>query len=138
VPSPAVIASRAPAELAAVDLAPARAIALIRCAREVASGRVDPSRADGDRRLLAIREIGPWTVQCLGLHGRGNPDSLPAGDLAYVKLVGRLAGLRRRATVEEVEEFFVPYAPFRGLAGIAALMHFHKAIPTGPPLRLAA
>jgi len=138
VPPADVIAARAPAELAALDLAPARAIAMIRCAREVAAGRVDLSQPDADRRLLAIREIGPWTVQCLGLHGRGDPDSLPAGDLAYVKLVGRLAGLGRRATVEEVEEFFAPYEPFRALAGIAASMHFHKAIPTGPPLRLAA
>ena len=35
----------------------------------------------------------------------------------YIKLVGQLAGLGRRATVEEVEEFFAPYEPFRGLAG---------------------
>ena len=44
--------------------------------------------------MRRIREIGPWTLQCLGLYGRGEPDSLPAGDLGYVKLVGRLAGLR--------------------------------------------
>ena len=46
------------------------------------------------------------------------PDAtlLPAGDLIYLKLVGRLARLGRRATVEEVEEFYAPYAPFRGLA----------------------
>jgi 3-methyladenine DNA glycosylase/8-oxoguanine DNA glycosylase len=138
VPAAEVIAARAPAELAACDLAPARAIALIRCAREVASARADLFRAEDDRRLLAIREIGPWTVQCLGLHGRGDPDSLPAGDLAYVKLVGRLAGLGRRATVEEVEEFFAPYEPFRGLAGAFALVHWHKTIAKGPRLRLAA
>jgi 3-methyladenine DNA glycosylase/8-oxoguanine DNA glycosylase len=57
-------------------------------------------------------------VQCLGLLGRGDPDSLPAGDLIYLKLVGRLARLGRRATVEEVEEFYAPYEPFRGLAGL--------------------
>ncbi len=55
-------------------------------------------------------------MQCLGLFGRGDPDSLPAGDLIYLKQVGRLARLGRRATVEEVEEFYAPYAPFRGLA----------------------
>jgi 3-methyladenine DNA glycosylase/8-oxoguanine DNA glycosylase len=60
-------------------------------------------------------------VQCLGLFGRGEPDSLPAGDLKYIKLVGRLAGLGRRATVEEVEEFYAPYEPFRGLAGLWTL-----------------
>ncbi len=138
VPAPELIAGRAPAELAATDLAPSRALALIRSAREVAAGRIDPGDPASDRRLLAIREIGPWTVQCLGLLGRGEADSLPAGDLAYVKLVGRLAGLGRRATVEEVEEFFAPYAPYRGLAGSFVLAAFHKGVASGPPLRLAA
>jgi 3-methyladenine DNA glycosylase/8-oxoguanine DNA glycosylase len=138
VPGPQVIAGVAPAELAAFDLAPSRAIALIRCAREVASGRVDPAKPEGDRRLSRISGIGPWTLQVLGFHGRGEPDTLPAGDLAYVKLVGMLAGLGRRATVEEVEEYFAPYAPFRGLAGTFALARWHGAVGQGPPLPLAA
>ncbi|TMK68929.1 MAG: hypothetical protein E6G48_09655 [Actinobacteria bacterium] len=138
VPSAGLLARRAPAELAAVDLAPARALALIRAAREVAAGRVNPGDPAGDRRLLAIREIGPWTVQCLGLYGRGEPDALPAGDLGFIKLVGGLGGLGRRATVDEVEEFFAPYAPYRGLAGSFVLAAYHKAIATGAPLRLAA
>jgi DNA-3-methyladenine glycosylase II len=77
-------------------------------------------------------------VQCLALDGRGDPDSLPAGDLGYIKLVGRLAGEGRRATVEEVEEFFAPYEPYRGLAGTFALIGLHKHIAAGKPLRLAA
>jgi DNA-3-methyladenine glycosylase II len=137
-PTPALIAGRAPAELAAMDLAPARAIALIRAAREVAAGRVDPANPAHDARLLAIREIGPWTVQCVGLYGRGDPDSLPAGDLGFIKLVGRLGGLGRRATVSEVEDFFAPYAPYRGLAGSFILAAYHRTVATGPPLRLAA
>jgi len=138
VPSAAAIAARAPAELVAMDLSEGRAAAMIRCAREVASGRADLSRADSDARLLRIREIGPWTLQCLALGGRGDHDALPAGDLAYVKLVGRLTGLGRRATVEEIEEFFAPYAPYRGLAGAFALAGHHRAIAQGPPLRAAA
>ncbi len=117
VPDAGTIAGRAPAELTALDLSPGRSIALRAVAREIAAGRCDPADPAGDRRLLAVPEIGPWTVQCLGLFGRGDPDSLPAGDLVYLKLVGRLARLGRRATVEEVEEFYAPYAPFRGLAG---------------------
>ena len=138
VPSAAVIAGRAPAELASLDLSAGRSVAMTRCAREVAQGRAMLDDPRSDRRLLQISEIGPWTVQCLGLHGRGDPDSLPAGDLAYVKLVGHLAGLGRRATVEEVEEYFAPYAPFRGLAGAFALAGWHKAMGAGPPARLAA
>src|SRR5262245_49358612 len=79
VPTASVVAGVAPAELAAHDLAPSRAIALIHCAREVAAGRVDPADAAGDRRLRRISGIGPWTLQVLGLCGRGEPDSLPAG-----------------------------------------------------------
>ena len=138
VPSAAVIAGRAPAELASMDLSQGRSVAMVRCAHEVACGRARLDDPDCDRRLLEISEIGPWTIQCLGLAGRGDPDSLPAGDLAYVKLVGHLAGLGRRATVEEVEEYFAPYAPFRGLAGTYALVGWHKAMGAGPPARLAA
>jgi 3-methyladenine DNA glycosylase/8-oxoguanine DNA glycosylase len=116
VPTAELIAGRAPVELESMGLALKRAIALRSVATDIASGRCDPADPSADRRLLATREIGPWTVQCLGLFGRGDPDSLPAGDLIYLKLVGRLTRLGRRATVEEVEEFYAPYAPFRGLA----------------------
>ena len=135
VPGAQCFAERAPAELAALDLAPKRAIAMIRAAREVAAGRADPARSCDDRRLLAISEIGPWTVQVLGQKGRGDPDSLPAGDLAYVKLVGHLAGLGRRATVAEVDEYFAPYAPFRGWAGLFMLVAHSRRAEDGPPLR---
>lgn len=116
VPTAEVIAGRAPVEMESMGLALKRAIALRSVAGQVAKGRCDLASSVSDRRLLSVREIGPWTVQCLGLFGRGDPDSLPAGDLIYLKLVGRLARLGRRATVEEVEEFYAPYAPFRGLA----------------------
>jgi len=121
VPPAELIAGRAPAELESMGLAPRRAVALRAVAREVAAGRCDPADPAADRRLLAVPEIGAWTVQCLGLFGRGDPDALPAGDLTYLKLVGRLARLGRRATVEEVEEFYAPYAPFRGLAAAWSL-----------------
>lgn len=138
VPAPAVIAGRAPAELESTGLSPGRSIALRAVARMVAAGRCDPGDPSADRRLLAVPEVGPWTVQCLGLFGRGDPDSLPAGDLGYAKLVGRLAGLGRRATIDEVEEFYAPYAPFRGFAGALTLLGLHRVVAQGPPLRRAA
>jgi DNA-3-methyladenine glycosylase II len=138
VPEAERIKDVAPAELVSFDLTEARALAMIRCAREVAAGRADLFDPGSDERLRSIREIGPWTLQCVGLDGRGDPDSLPAGDLGYIKLVGVLAGLGRRAEVEEVEEFFAPYEPYRGLAGTFALIGLHKAIAGGPPLKIAA
>ncbi len=138
VPGPEVVREIAPAELVACDLTEARSLAMLRCAREVASGRADLFDPASDRRLRAIREIGPWTVKCVGLDGRGDPDSLPAGDLSFIKLVGVLAGLGRRATVEEVEEYYAPYEPYRGLAGIFMLHGLHKAVSAAPPVTFAA
>ena len=138
VPGPVTISGRAPAELQSMDLSGARSLALCKLARYVASERCPIETEEGDRRLLATPEIGPWTVQRLALYGRGDLDSLPAGDLAYIKLVGRLAGLGRRATVPEVEEFYAPYAPYRGLVGCLTLVGLHRKIAQGPPLRYAA
>lgn len=137
VPGADVIAGRAPAELAAMDLAPVRAVALRRVAIEVERERCPIDDPVGDSRLLSISQVGPWTVQCLGLYGRGEMDSLPAGDLAYIKLVGHLAGLGRRATVPEVEEFYAPYAPYRGLAGTLTLSGLYGAVAKGRPLPLS-
>jgi DNA-3-methyladenine glycosylase II len=117
-PTPEAIAAQAPARFVGLDLAPKRAIALRRCAIEVARGRVD-LRAHDMRRLLAIRDIGPWTVEMVGLHGQGRMDVVPAGDLGFLKIVGRLLTGNPRARAEEadVRAFFEPYGEWKGLAG---------------------
>jgi 3-methyladenine DNA glycosylase/8-oxoguanine DNA glycosylase len=130
-PDAAAVAALAPAQLQALDLAGGRAGALRRAAREVAGGRVDLRAADpepGWARLRAIPGIGTWTIDVLALHGQGRDDHLPAGDLAYLKLVGRLlhGEPRARATEAEVRELFAPYGRWAGLAGAHAL-----GAPTG-------
>jgi DNA-3-methyladenine glycosylase II/AraC family transcriptional regulator of adaptative response / DNA-3-methyladenine glycosylase II len=87
------------------------------------------------QRLLKIREIGSWTVDSLAFHGQGRDDMLPAGDLAYLKLVGRLAGLGRRATEHEVRSFFSPYEPYQALAGTYLLRDGMRARAGLPPRR---
>jgi 3-methyladenine DNA glycosylase/8-oxoguanine DNA glycosylase len=134
-PTAAALAARAPAEFCAVDLAPRRAVAMVECAREVAAGRVDLAEHERAwQRLLRIRNVGPWTIEKLAFHGQGRDDMLPAGDLAYVKLVGRMLRLGRRAEVDEIREFFAPYAPFQGLAGLYLLRGARFVMPAGPPV----
>jgi 3-methyladenine DNA glycosylase/8-oxoguanine DNA glycosylase len=123
-PSAAEMAARAPAELQACGLSAGRSLAMILCAREVAAGRADLASGDHEAawaRLLRIRGIGPWTIEKLAYLGQGRDDMLPAGDIAYLKLAGRLLDLRRRATVDEVRELFAPYEPYGALAGTYAL-----------------
>jgi 3-methyladenine DNA glycosylase/8-oxoguanine DNA glycosylase len=125
-PSAGALAGAAPARLCSLGLSESRAIALVRVAREVDRERVDLHCAleQGWRRLLTIPGIGPWTIQMLALTGQGRLDQLPAGDLGYLKWVGRLLSGGNpwaRATVEEVTEVFAPYAPWSGLAGLHAL-----------------
>jgi 3-methyladenine DNA glycosylase/8-oxoguanine DNA glycosylase len=126
-PSADAIAGASPARLCSLGLTETRAIALVRAAREVASGRADLFAADHERawrRLAAIRGIGRWTLEMLALTGQGRLDQLPAGDLAYLKLVGRLRSGGdpwARATEEEVRELFAPYDGWAGLAGLHAL-----------------
>lgn len=138
-PGAAVLAAQAPARLQSFDLTEGRALALVRAAREVTAGRVDladPDHERGWRRLRRIPSIGAWTLQTMALTGQGRLDQLPAGDLAYLKLVGRLQNddPRSRVTEEEVERFFAPYAPWAGLAGLHAL----SAAGNSGALRLAA
>lgn len=121
-PSAAVIAAQAPALLESFDLAAGRAMTLRRAAIEVASGRVDLRDSDHEKgwaRLRAIPGIGPWTLEMLALFGQGRYDQIPAGDLSYIKVVGRLltGNPRARADEAEVRGVMEPYGEWKGLAG---------------------
>ena len=125
-PSAATVGGAAPAMLESCELSGARAIALRRAAREIASRRVNLHDAEperGWRRLRAIPGIGAWTVEMLALRGQGRYDQLPAGDLGLLKLVGGILGggdPRARACEEDVRRLFRPYGEWAGLAAVHA------------------
>jgi 3-methyladenine DNA glycosylase/8-oxoguanine DNA glycosylase len=124
VPSAEAIAGVSPAFLQSLDLGGARARTLVRAAREVARRRIDLHHPDHERawrRLRAIPGIGSWTVEMLALYGQGRYDQIPAGDLGFLKLVGRqLSGgdPHARAAESQVREFFAPYGEWSGLAAM--------------------
>ena len=129
-PSAAVLAGAAPARLESFDLSAGRAIALVKVAGEVASGRVEVDNLDpgvqeaGWRRLRAIPGIGSWTLEILALTGQGRLDQIPAGDLGLIKLVGRLLSGGdpwARADEQQVRDFFGRFGCWQGLAASYAL-----------------
>jgi 3-methyladenine DNA glycosylase/8-oxoguanine DNA glycosylase len=130
-PAAPALAGTAPALLQSLDLSAGRARGLVRAAREVAAGRVDLHASDHERawaRLRAIPGIGPWTVEMVALTGQGRLDVVPAGDLAFLKLVGRLrtGNPHVRAEEAEVREFFARFDPWAGQA--AAYLHSPHAL----------
>jgi 3-methyladenine DNA glycosylase/8-oxoguanine DNA glycosylase len=125
-PAAATLGATAPALLQSFDLSAGRAVALRRAAHEVATGRTDlagPDHERGWRRLRAIPGIGSWTVEMLALYGQGRYDQIPAGDLGYLRVVGRLSSGSPHvlATEEEVRAFFAAYGEWAGLAGVHLL-----------------
>jgi DNA-3-methyladenine glycosylase II len=132
-PLPAVIAAQAPARLVSFDLAPKRALAMRRCAEAVAAGRLD-LRDHDLRRLRAMREIGPWTCEMVALHGQGRYDQVPAGDLGFLKIVGRLVtgNPKARADEAEVRGFFERYGEWKGLAGVHLMQAAMRGLIRAP------
>ena len=130
VPAAAVLGACAPARLESYELAGRRAVALVRAAREVACGRIDleewtdEAHARAWRRLLAIPNIGRWTVEMLALYGQGRYDIVPAGDLGFLKLLGHArsgGNPAARAEEAEVRALFERFGEWKGLAGAHAL-----------------
>jgi 3-methyladenine DNA glycosylase/8-oxoguanine DNA glycosylase len=125
-PTAATLAATSPALLESLGLSGGRALTLRRAAREVASGRADPTDADHERawrRLRAISGIGSWTVEMMAIQGQGRYDQVPANDVGLLKLVGHLqTGVpRARATEQQVRERFAVYGEWAGLAAAHAL-----------------
>jgi 3-methyladenine DNA glycosylase/8-oxoguanine DNA glycosylase len=145
-PDPARLAATAPALLESFDLSGPAARALVRAAREVAAGRIDLRAADPERawrRLRTIPGIGRWTVEMLALHGQGRYDQVPAGDLGFLKLVGRLrtGDPYARASEDEVRALLARYDPWAGLAGVYLLAPAAPIVrrpPTRPAPRVRA
>ena len=140
VPAAAVLAACPPARLESYDLAARRAIALVRVAREVAAGRIDLDGPDHERawrRLLAVPTIGRWTVEMLAAHGQGRYDTVAAGDLGFLKLVGRWrtgGDPAARAEEADVRALFERFGAWRGLAA----MHAMRSPAPSPRLLAAA
>lgn len=98
----------------------AKAETLLRFAGLVADGKV---ALDRDRpveevveELLAIKGIGPWTVNYALLRGYGYPDCSLEGDVAIRTAFHRLLGGEERPGIAATEKLLARYAPHRTMA----------------------
>ena len=115
------------ARLAADDLTSrkfsrAKAETLLRFAGLVASGELDLTPGPDNtierigQRLLAIKGIGPWTVNYGLLRGYGFADCSLHGDVAVRAALQRLLGGEARPDIVRAEQLLQQYQPHRTMA----------------------
>ncbi len=91
----------------------AKARTLLHLARMVHSGELDLDRVD-PQKLLAIKGIGPWTVQYTLLRGYGDGDCSLHGDAAVKKALKQVFAIPLDA--KAAEQLLARYQPYRSLA----------------------
>ncbi|MGI1805037.1 DNA-3-methyladenine glycosylase family protein [Exiguobacterium sp. TDN 0502] len=64
--------------------------------------------------LIALKGVGPWTVQNVLMFGYGRPDLFPASDIGILRAFERLLGFR--PSVEEATRLAEEFAPVRSHA----------------------
>jgi DNA-3-methyladenine glycosylase II len=91
-------------------------------AEQMVSGHLDEDALCGGppdamrEALLALRGIGPWSVEYAMMRMHADPDACPYEDIGLRNAVAREYGLPRQATMREVEEISEQWRPFRAYA----------------------
>ena len=103
-------------DLRTIGLPASRARALGDLASQVASGelRFDADPQEVRRRLLAVKGIGPWTVEYVAMRALGDRDAFPASDLGLRKAIDR----EEPPGAAELEAMAEAWRPFRAYAAI--------------------
>ena len=98
----------------------AKAETLLRVARMAAQGELDlrlnEDPARNAAQLLAVKGIGPWTVNYTLLRGYGYADCSLEGDVAVRSAIGRLLGMGEKPTIAQAQAWLAGYAPHRTMA----------------------
>lgn len=73
--------------------------------------------------LTALPGIGNWTADCYLMLAMKRPDLWPIGDLALVKAIQYVKGLRERPDAEFLDELGEQYRPLRS---VATQLYWHQ------------
>jgi len=121
-PTPATLAALDYGELTAIGFSRRKAEYLVDLARDAVAGTLDlealeqGSATAVERRLLAVRGLGPWSVHYLMMRALAFADCVPVGDVALAASLARFFGLAERPENARVHELMAPFAPHRSLA----------------------
>jgi DNA-3-methyladenine glycosylase II len=114
------VARLAPEELTERKFSRSKADTLLRLARLVDSGELALARGDDveaiSAALLAIKGIGPWTVNYALLRGYGYADCSLHGDVAIRTAFQHLLGEPAKPDMARTEALLARYRPQRTMA----------------------
>lgn len=125
-PDAQAVAALSEAQLRAAGFSRSKAGALLEIAHQILAGELplddwwasSAHPAQLRARLLAVRGIGPWTVDYTLLRGFGHLDASLHGDAAVRRGLGQLLGATDDATRPDqrrTEAWLAPFAPWRSL-----------------------
>lgn len=121
-PRPEVLIATDDAQLRGAGLSGAKAAAIKDLARHVVDKRLVPRKlpTSTDEEiaevLLAVRGIGPWSVDMFLMFFLARPDVLPVGDLGIKKGMQRHFGLRKLPEAKRMLQLAAPWRPYRTVA----------------------
>lgn len=133
-PTPAAVAALDPAALRERQFSRQKADYLIAISRLVAGGTLDLaglrslSATRAERTLLAIRGLGPWSVNYLMMRALGFADCLPLGDTGVTSGLQSLLKLETRPDADATRRLMAVFSPYRSLA-TAHLWQFNQPAP---------
>ena len=121
-PEPGHVARMSEAALRRAGFSRAKASTLIALSEQAEAGELPlaqwldaPEEESIRSRLLAIRGIGPWTVNYALLRGFGCLDGSLHGDVAVRRNLQRLLGKAGKVTPGEAQAWLAQFSPWRAL-----------------------
>ena len=133
--TPAAVAALEPADLLPLQFSRQKADYVISTARLITEGKLDlaalrtMSATRAERTLLAIRGLGPWSVNYLMMRSLGFPDCVPLGDTGVTSGLHSLLKLEERPDIDATRRLMTVFSPYRSLA-TTHLWQFNQPIPT--------
>jgi DNA-3-methyladenine glycosylase II len=118
------------ADLTSRKFSRSKADTLLRLARMVDAGELSLARGDDIARasaaLLAVKGIGPWTVNYALLRGYGYADCSLHGDVAIRAALQHLLGEDAKPDMARTEALLARYAPHRTMAAAHLWASLHQ------------
>jgi AraC family transcriptional regulator of adaptative response / DNA-3-methyladenine glycosylase II len=133
-PTPQAVAALTIDDLLPLQFSRSKADYVIATSRLIADGKLDLTALRGmsatraERTLLAIRGLGPWSVNYIMMRALGFPDCVPLGDTGVTSGLLALLKLDERPDIDATKRLMTIFSPYRSLA-TTHLWQFNHPIP---------